>query len=116
MINCSGDADSEIVREAIRCASDKTTGAATLVVADDTDVAVMLLYHCQEWMSDIFFLQERSRRAWSMMRSQTDVEDLKEHLLFLHSWSGCDTTSSIFGKGKGSLVNIMRKSPPLQEE
>lgn len=115
VINCSGDADSEIVKEAINQASDRIQGAAVVVVADDTDIAVMLLYHWKDWMNDIYFLQERSNRAWSMKRSQTNVEEVKEHLLFLHSWSGCDTTSSIFGKGKGNMVNILKKSPPLQE-
>ena len=42
------------------------------------------------------------------------LEDIKDHLLFLHAWTGCDTTSSIYGKGKGSSVNILRKSESLK--
>ena len=28
---------------------------------------------------------------------------MKEHILFLHAWHGCDTTSAIFEKGKTAL-------------
>ena len=27
-------------------------------------------------------------------------EFVTDHLLFIHAWSGCDTTSAIFGQGK----------------
>jgi len=40
----------------------------------------------------------------------------KEHLLFLHSFTGCDTTSSIFGKGKANLVNMCAKSEYIKEQ
>jgi len=42
-------------------------------------------------------------------------DDLKDDLLFIHAWSGCDTTSSIFGKGKGNLVATIRKTEKLKE-
>jgi hypothetical protein len=39
--------------------------------------------------------------------------DIREHLLFIHAWTGCDTTSAITGKGKQSLLNAMKKSKTL---
>lgn len=33
----------------------------------------------------------------------------KGHLLFLHSWAGCETISSVFCKGKPKLVETLIK-------
>ena len=49
-------------------------------------------------MTDIF-LQERWNKAWSIKDCHSIINDIKDHLLFIHSWFGCDTTSSI-------LVNV----------
>ena len=81
----------------------KNLGPVT-VVADDTDIVVMLVHHWQENMSEVYFLQERWSKAWSVKHASSRNEIIKEHLLFLHSWSGCDTTSAVFGKGKSKLV------------
>ena len=111
--NCSGDADSQIARAAIASATCST--GATAVVADDTDIAVMLLYHYKEEMGDIHLFQPHSNHTWSMKICHRRVVDLKDHLLFTHAWSGCDTTSSIFGKGKAFAVKMLRKSAQLRE-
>ncbi|KAG1670492.1 Sulfotransferase family cytosolic 2B member 1 [Nymphon striatum] len=107
---CRGDADTKIVSTALEVANDSTT----IVVADDTDVAVMLLYHWNENISDVFFLQERGKKCWSIRKAQLEVLDFKEHLLFIHAWSGCDSTSAIFGKGKSSFLNLVKKSKIIQ--
>ncbi|KAG1668548.1 Protein FAN [Nymphon striatum] len=107
---CRGDADTKIVSTALEVANDSTT----IVVADDTDVAVMLLYHWNENISDVFFLQERGKKCWSIRKAQLEVLDFKEHLLFIHAWSGCDSTSAIFGKGKASFLNLVKKSKIIQ--
>jgi len=101
--NCTGDADSTIAKITL----DKSKSTSTVCVADDTDIAVMLVHH---WDSEnhleVYFLQERWDKAWNT----------KEHLLFLHSFTGCDTTSSIFGKGKANLVNMCAKSEYIKEQ
>ena len=108
IINCPGDADSTIVETALEIAQ-KNLGPVT-VVADDTDIVVMLVHHWQENMSEVYFLQERWSKAWSVKHASSRNEIIKEHLLFLHSWSGCDTTSAVFGKGKPKLVETLIKS------
>ena len=107
---CKGDADAIIVKEAL----DSVANGNVVVVADDTDVAVMLLYHWKENQSDIFLLQETLGKCWSINDTSKRIEDIKEHLLFIHAWSGCDSTSSVFGKGKPSFLNLVRKSELLQ--
>ena len=77
-----------------------------LVVADDSDIAIMPLYHWKNSMTDIFFSQEQWNRAGSIKDS--NISDIEDHMLILHSWSGCDTISSIFDKDKGNLVTTLR--------
>ena len=84
-----------------------------IVVADDTDVAIMLLYHLQNDVFDIYLLQERGKKCWSIKEAHSDVT-CKDHLLFIHAWSGCDTTSSIFGKGKVTFMKMVQKSERMQ--
>ena len=42
------------------------------------------------------------------------MADLKKHLLFIHAWSGCDSTSAILGKGKPSFLKLVKKSTVVQ--
>ena len=85
-----------------------------LVVADDTDVAVLLLRHWQSNMNDIVLLQERTKHWWSIEDSQIPVEGIKQHLLFLHAWSGSDTTSYVYGKSKKSFVKLLKKCDEIK--
>lgn len=39
----------------------------------------------------------------------------KKHILFLHAFSGCDTTSSFFNKGKKTFVNKLEKLSSFDE-
>ena len=44
----------------------------------------------------------------------SELGDMKDHLLFIHAWSGCDTTPSIMNKGKSSFFKLVQKSSVLQ--
>ena len=71
------------------------------VNADDTDVAVMLVHHWNEEKYDILFHSWRSNKSWSIKESSSSLSpDMKSNLLFVHPFSGCDTTSAVFGIGK----------------
>ena len=107
VISCPGDADPTIVKNALRYA--KRNSGAVIVVADDTDVVVMLVHHWEVTMQDICFMEERWNKAWSVKDVCTRNIAIKEHLLFLHSWSGCDSTSAVFGKGKPKVAQMLAK-------
>ena len=79
------------------------------VVADDTDIAVLLVHHWEDEMADIFFLQERWNKSWSIKNASLTNKSIKNHLLFIHSWSGCDTVSSVYEKGKSRLPKLMEE-------
>ena len=65
-------------------------------------------------LSEIFFLQERDKKSWSIKECVHQVTDLKKHLLFIHAWSGCDSTSAILCKGKPSFLKLVKKSAVVQ--
>ena len=98
-------ADSTILKTAL----EKAYAEQVIVVADDTDIAVMLVHHWQNHMSDVYFLQERWNKAWSIEKISSKWENVQAHLLFIHAWTGCDTVSSVFGKGKAKLVELIAK-------
>jgi hypothetical protein len=54
-----GDADTDIVRVALQRASEGHIPVA--VLAQDTDILVLLLHHTQSTMSDVYFVAEPKR-------------------------------------------------------
>ena len=108
VVECEEDADTQIVRCALELA---TTGVQVNVVADDTDVALLLLYHWNETMADITITSERTKATFGIKSSINSHSSLlKQYLLVLHSWTGCDTTSAIHMKGKTSLLKKIETS------
>ena len=39
---------------------------------------------------------------------------LVSYIIFVHAWSGCDTTSATFGQGKTGLLKKLKESPDIQ--
>jgi len=115
-IQSEGDADIDIVKEALTLASKQQGSIA--VVGDDTDLLVLLSYHLQENMADIWLLSEAKsavRRASDFPSRLINIRTLQrrlgatvcQQLLVLHAFSGCDTTSALFGRGKGKVLRIV---------
>ncbi|KAG1661218.1 hypothetical protein GQR58_021553 [Nymphon striatum] len=112
VIKCDEDADTEIVRCALYVAE---TGRKVNVVAEDTDVALLLLYHWSESMEEITFTSERSKATFNITSSLLKIPaQIKSYLLVLHAWTGCDTTSAIHPKGKNSLLRKLKTSQHLR--
>ena len=112
VINCVGDADMKIVSTALDYST--VDGRTIVVVADDTDIAVMLLYHWREEMGDLILFQPCISRGWNMKVVSPKATSAKDYLLFIHAMSGCDTTSAPYGKGKINFVNLVNKSEMLK--
>ena len=109
------DADTLIVATALDVAS---RGKPVFVVANDTDILVLLMYHFDMGGVDII-LQFETKKATSAQTIRRSVRELckatgsvaTRQLLVAHAISGCDTTSSLFGHGKASVWKQMKKSP-----
>ena len=101
----SGDADLLIVQKAVESAS----CVETVLVGDDPDLLVLLLHHVPMESKDIFFASERKKnskgRVWNIKEVQAALGPvLCKNILFSHALLGCDTTSRLFGIGKGSIL------------
>ena len=93
---CVCDADTKIVSTTLDYST--VDGRTIVAVTDDTDIAVMLLYHCREEMKDLILFQPCISRGWNMKVVSPKVTSVKDYLLFAHVMSGCDTTSAPYGK------------------
>ena len=67
-------------------------------------------------MPDVYFQSDAQKNMWKIHDLVTKVGAIvKAHLLFVHAWSGCDTTSATFGQGKTTLLKKMKDSSELQQ-
>ena len=112
-VSC-GDADTLIVSSALEFAWNGQT-----VVAEDTDVLIMLVYHWINCMEDIFIRKESRLSTPGEMISMKDATSsipvvIQRHILLIHAWSGCDTTSATFGHGKMYLMKMLNRVPEVQ--
>ena len=105
VMNCNGDADTTIVKTAINQAT--LSSNPVVVVTDDTDIAIVRLYHWKDCMVDIIFFPERLQKGGSVKSITPFLTTIKEYLLFIHAWSGCDTVSAPFGNGKASFLQLI---------
>ena len=100
VVYSSGDADVLIVQTALG----KAMSEEATVSAEDTDVLILLMAHWDSILHDIFFSTEKKEKstkvvkAWKMSELVASC-DYTEHLLFTHTWSGCDSTSAIHRQG-----------------
>ena len=95
-------------------------GNEVTVVADDMDVLILLIYHWKDNMADICFHSELKKKRFIFMEHLCDLvnkvgKTITSYLLFVHAWSGCDTTSATFGHGKTSLLKKIKESEELQQ-
>ncbi|ELT89964.1 hypothetical protein CAPTEDRAFT_191939 [Capitella teleta] len=110
-----GDADLLIACTAIELAKENHVTA----VDEDTDLIVLLLHHapnsCQTIVlkSDIHrsIKSHKPAKQWHIHSAQRSLgSEMCRHLLFIHGLLGCDTTSSIYGLGKGMPLALKNAS------
>lgn len=101
-IICKGDADRTIVVKAIT--GDCDPNKKVVVVYEDIDVLIILTALAAEQV--IFFLKPRSssgtmkQKIFSTKSLDENYSRAKEHILFAHAFTGCDTTSAFFHRDK----------------
>ena len=112
VISCRGDADTVIAKRALVLAAE---GVDVDVVCTDTDVLCLLVYHLHQTQDqahgNIFFRKDQSvkQKTGGRFSIAGIVERMDSRqanaILFLHAWTGSDTTSALFGHGKLGLLN-----------
>ncbi len=108
----SGDADLLIVQKAVESAS----RVNTVLIGDDTDLLILLIYHASLDSHHLFFKPEpkksaKNSRVWNILDVKRQLgPEICKHILFLHALLGCDTTSQPHGIGKGNSLKRFRES------
>ena len=118
VMQSENDADTMIVNTVINMAKQ---GKECTVVADDTDVLVLLVHFFENEMANIYFLSEASKRSKEGL-VVLDISPIvanishecKENII-AHAWTGCDTTSSVFGFGKGCSLKLLNQHKELSD-
>lgn len=106
----------------MRAAVDSGQSTPTVLVGDDTDLLVLLCYHTDIHGCDVFFRPEPKtnvtrRRVWNIKKVKQQLgPEVCENLLFIHAFLGCDTTSRIFGLGKGAALKKFISSAYFREQ
>ena len=101
MRHASGDADRLIAMRAISGASD------VVVVGEDADLLVLLCYFAEPNTKRLLFMSDRTQNSklWDIKQVQQTRGYRKSNILpVIHSLTGCDTTSRLFGTGKGPAL------------
>ena len=115
VIHAEGDADVDIVKAAVEMSSYKST----TLVGKDTDLLVLLLHHAASDCKDLYFRSDKDKVKSYVYNikvlKQLLGDDVCSDLLFAHAFSGCDSTSGIYGVGKKSIfqkiINIISGDP-----
>ncbi|CAM1309852.1 Uncharacterised protein r2_g2002 [Pycnogonum litorale] len=115
--HAAGDADL-IVQKAMESAA--TTD--TVLIGDDTDLLILLIYHTNLKSCDLFFQPEPKKnvkkpRVWNMKSVKQQLgPDVSQHIFFMHALLGCDTTSQVYGIGKGASLKKFKTSAHFREQ
>lgn len=104
------DADLLIVNTALSKAKELEK---VVIVGEDIDLLVLMTALGQSF-SNLFYLKPGRGSAGDLFFSTKSFKFDPGSILFIHAFSGCDTTSAIFGQGKIKLCNIVNKFPEMK--
>ena len=112
--HAESDADHLIVLTTIEHA--KTV--ATVLVGDDTYLLILLCHHTPDQGTYNIYMKPESRtttkkapRCWDIkLLRRTLGLNICANILFAHAILGCDTTSRLFGIGKGVILKQLKTS------
>ena len=100
VFRATDDADTMIVSKALN----QSLVGDVEVKAEDTDILCLLVHHFNpEYHNNIILTTKWGIFSISEIVRQLDPKE-REILLLIHSFSGCDTVSSLFGFGKEKLL------------
>ena len=109
------EADNVIVQQVLSCAV-KNAESKITVVADDTDVFVLLLhYHHMANLKNVVLMESpiKGRTVVDIGKTVQKHSEIVEGILPAHALSGCDTVGSYFGIGKVTVLKTLRSGHSL---
>ena len=121
VIQAEGDADVDIVRAAI----EKAKTQSTTLIGEDTDLLILLLHYADENSKDLYFRsdkklknkEENGNKVYNITGMKKDLGSvLCSQLLFIHAFTGCDTTSQIHRLTKESAFRKFLDDDSILQE
>ena len=114
VLECEGDAGRTITVKGIEVTRERKS---TTVVVGNTDILVMLVHIWDQTMGDLF-LYHKARKNIEKDLEIISIKNVasslpchvKENLLFVHAWDGCDTTSALFGQEKTAVLKFLKSN------
>ena len=104
------EADNIIVQQVLSCAAENAE-SIIIVVADDTDVFVLLLHYPHMANLKNVVLMEypiKGRTVVDIGKTVQKHSEIVEGILPVHALSGCDTVASYFGIGEATVLKTLR--------
>ncbi|KAG1651907.1 Craniofacial development protein 2 [Nymphon striatum] len=108
MTTTQEESDSLIIQQVAH-----VTDSTVLVVADDTDIFILLLYFCHrgDISSKVLMVSPVQGRAVLDINAAVEVHKLIiPDLLAAHGLTGCDTVASCYGIGKRVALKVLRSN------
>ena len=117
--HANADADVLIVMKAVESARSDTT----IVVGEDTDLLILLCFYGELDSKPLYFIPEPKKNArrtehklWNIQETKESLgEDVCVNILFIHAILGCDTTSHMYGIGKGKALKKFQSSVEFRQ-
>ena len=95
-----------------QAASHNADDKALVIVADDTDVFVLLLHyrHAGALHANSVYMQSpiQNRTVIDIDATVENHLSVVPHLLSAHALTGCDTVASYYGIGKGMALKVLK--------
>ena len=104
------EADVIIIQQLLSITNEGET-CTIKVIADDTDVFVLLLYYYNKYNLDFCIVMEDTSKDRKCVDIKATVQKHKEIIPKLpsaHSLSGCDTVAQCWGIGKAKVVKVLQ--------
>ena len=108
------EADSIIVQQVMQVAVNEHKHVT--ILADDTDVYALLLYHYLQQDLQTPMVMESPIKERTVVDICATVEKhrgIVPAILAGHALSGCDTVAACFGVGKGKMLKVLNSGIPL---
>ena len=107
VVKCTGDANAMVV-------------PTVLVYYVCTDLLIMLLYVWNSIIGDISMSFEATKEHKGIKCNTGNttecISDVRKHLILVHAFSECNTTSPAYEQGKFSVLNLFEKFKEAREE
>ena len=91
-------------------------GDGITVLADDTDIFILMLHHCLESNLCVPLKMESLIKDRAVLDIHLSIEkhsDIIPHLLSMHALSGCDTVACCYGIGKSKAMKVVKSGYTL---